>query len=74
MLFTVVITSLAAFNALYVPLHLERQISFHPHTLPIQTAGAQGVAARGFHPEGQPRMLRAVTLASGSPALVAGRP
>ncbi len=40
MMFTVVITSLAAFNALYVPLYLEHQITYHPSTVPIQIAGA----------------------------------
>jgi len=41
MLFTACITALAAGNALYVPLHLERQIKFHPSTLPIKLAGSQ---------------------------------
>lgn len=39
MIFTVVITSLAVFNALFVPLYLEHQITFHPDTVPIQMAG-----------------------------------
>ena len=47
MMFTVVITALATFNALYVPLHLERQINFHPHTRPIQLAGGRKFGGEG---------------------------
>eukprot|EP00798_Chlamydomonas_sp_ICE-L_P023003 gene23003-30195_t len=39
MLFTLIITSMAAFNALCVPLLLERQIVSHPSTLPVKLAG-----------------------------------
>uniref|UniRef100_A0A7R9VBC0 RING-type domain-containing protein n=1 Tax=Chlamydomonas euryale TaxID=1486919 RepID=A0A7R9VBC0_9CHLO len=39
MAFTVLITGLAALNALYVPLYLEQQIQHHRVTGPIQIAG-----------------------------------
>ena len=40
MLFTVAIASMAAFNALCVPLVLESQIGAHPATEPVRFAGA----------------------------------
>ena len=39
MMFTVAITSLAALNALCVPLYLEHQITLHPNTAAIRMAG-----------------------------------
>ena len=39
MLFLVAVASLAAFNALRVPLHLEQQVIMHPMTAAIHLAG-----------------------------------
>ena len=39
MTFTLLVTSLAAFNALCVPLYLERQVMVHPSTASIYLAG-----------------------------------
>lgn len=39
MMFTVAITSLAALNALCVPLYLEHQITLHPNMAAIRMAG-----------------------------------
>jgi len=41
MAFTLIITSLAAFNALYLPLALENEIRSHASTEPIYLAGGK---------------------------------
>ena len=42
MAFLVAVASLAAFNALRVPLHLEHQVKMHPMSTAIYTGGVYG--------------------------------